>query len=52
VLRNLTQDIAPGQTARVTLLFQNAGEVTLALPIATPADTGQSVTAPTSAASR
>jgi copper(I)-binding protein len=52
VLRSLKQDIAPGQTAQVTLLFQNAGEVTLTLPIATPADAGQSVTAPTSAASR
>jgi hypothetical protein len=51
-LRNLTQDIAPGQTARVTLLFQNAGEVALDLPIASPAKASHAMPTPTSSASR
>lgn len=38
VLQNLSQDVKPGLTVRVTLLFRQAGQVDLDVPIGDPAD--------------
>lgn len=37
VLKSITQDLRPGQVVRLTLIFRDAGEVTLTAPIAAPA---------------
>jgi copper(I)-binding protein len=37
-LVNLVQDVNPGKTTQITLLFRQAGEVTLQVPVAPPAD--------------
>ena len=36
VLENLTEDVRPGRTVRVVLLFEKAGELVLLVPIASP----------------
>jgi len=40
VLTNLTEDVRPGKTVRVTFLFRQAGEVTLDVPVGPPAQMG------------
>lgn len=35
-LENLTEDIEPGKTVRVMLVFERAGEIVLAVPMAAP----------------
>ncbi|WP_253768688.1 hypothetical protein [Goodfellowiella coeruleoviolacea] len=39
VLTGLTRDLRPGEVAKVTFLFKNAGQLTLELPIGAPAET-------------
>jgi periplasmic copper chaperone A len=39
VLENLTQDVKPGKSIRLTLVFQRAGQVNVAVPIANPEET-------------
>jgi copper(I)-binding protein len=36
ILENLTEDVVPGKTIRITFLFRQAGELNLDVPIATP----------------
>jgi periplasmic copper chaperone A len=36
VLEDLTEDVRPGMTVRVTLLFRHAGEITLDVPVSNP----------------
>jgi copper(I)-binding protein len=41
VLENLTQDVKPGRSIRVTFLFQRAGQASVQVPIANPAESGR-----------
>jgi len=40
VLTGLTEDVRPGKTVRVRLLFRQAGELTMDIPVGPPAEAG------------
>jgi copper(I)-binding protein len=40
VLTNLAEDVTPGRTVRLTLLFRQAGELTLNVPVGPPGEAG------------